>query len=62
MVILTERCWFHGHFREVQSLMVILAKPSGFVAKIAKMIIRELLCRIDTFGPKLVRISYHQIC
>ena len=40
MVILTERCWFRGHFREAQSLMVILAKPSGFVTKIAKMIIR----------------------
>jgi len=37
MVILTERCWFRGHFREAQSLMVILGKPSGFVTKIAKM-------------------------
>ena len=37
MVILTKRCWFRGYFREAQSLVVILAKSFGFVAKIAKI-------------------------
>jgi len=37
MIILTKRCWFRGYFREAQSLVVILAKSFGFVAKIAKI-------------------------
>ena len=37
MIILTKRCWFRGYFREAQSLVVILAKSFGFVAKIAKL-------------------------
>jgi len=64
MVILTKRCWFRGYFREAQSLVVILAKSFGFVAKIAKL----SLCgggggfTDAKFSPFLPQADFYEPC